>query len=101
MSKNPIVNGLVATLYIVVLVLVMTFGIRLMGPQDTFMTPIAMICLFTLSAAVMGYVFCYQPIMLFVEGKKKQAVQLFLQTVAVFGIITLVVLGLLFTRVIA
>jgi hypothetical protein len=57
---------------------------------------IALISLFTLSAAVMGYLFCYQPAQLYFEGKKKDAVRLFLQTVAVFALITVILFGLLF-----
>ena len=35
--------------------------------------------------------------MLYFDGKKKAAVTLFLQTVAVFGVLTAVALGLLFS----
>jgi hypothetical protein len=48
----------------------------------------------------MGYLFFYQPVQLFIEGKKKQAVNLFIQTVGVFAVITAVVLALLLLRVI-
>jgi hypothetical protein len=47
----------------------------------------------------MGYVFLYQPLLLFLDGHKKNAVNLFLQTVAVFAGITAVVLVLLFSGV--
>lgn len=101
MSKNPLINSSLATLYIVTLVLVMYFGIqKTAGQEDTFIIPIAMISLFTLSAAVMAYLFCFQPIQLYFEGKKKQAVNLFLQTVGVFGITTVLLLILMFSGVI-
>lgn len=97
MTKNPLINGLAAGAYIVFIVTVMTFGTRLLvNKPDSFMAPIAVVSLFTLSAAVMGYVFCYQPLLLYFEGKRKQAVQLFLQTVAVFAGITALFLTLLF-----
>jgi hypothetical protein len=101
MTKNPIINGLGASAYIVLVASVMNFGSKIMphNSSSTFLAPIAMISLFTLSAAVMGYIFLYQPAQLYFDGKKKQAVKLFLQTVAVFGFLTVVALTLLFTGV--
>ena len=99
MSKNPIINGLIASAYIVLVASVMNFGTKLIPHQNSFMAPIAVISLFTLSAAVMGYIFCYQPVQLYFNGKKKQAVQLFLQTVIIFGCLTALSLMLLFTGI--
>ena|SRR3989344_9557354 len=99
MSKNPILNALAAEVYIILLVLLMNFGIKMAGQQNSLIVPIAMISLFTLSTAVMGYLFCYQPIQLYFDGKKKQAVKLFLQTTCIFGGLTFVNLVLLFSRV--
>ncbi|MCL4374877.1 hypothetical protein M1523_03365 [Patescibacteria group bacterium] len=98
MSRNPILNGLSASAYIVVLVLVMNFGTKLAPRSSQLVAPVAVVSLFTLSAAVMGYIFCYQPIQLYFDGKKKAAAQLFLRTVAVFAGFTVVSLILLFTR---
>jgi hypothetical protein len=58
------------------------------------------VSLFTLSAAVMGYLFLYQPLLLLIDGHKKSAVNLFLQTVAVFGAVTFFILILIFSGVI-
>ena len=99
MSKKPVMNALAASAYIVGIAAVMNWGTRLVPHPNSFIVPVAMISLFTLSAAVMGYLFCYQPIQLYFDGKKKQAGQLFLQTVAVFACITLSILILLFSGV--
>jgi hypothetical protein len=99
MSKNPSINAVSAILYIVSIGLFMNFGIKHAPKGDSVFAPIAMISLFTLSAAVMGYLFCLQPLQLYLDGKKQQAVTLFLQTVAVFGAITFVFLLILFTGV--
>ena len=95
MTKNPIINAFVATLYIVIISLIMFYGSKVMSHQDSFLAPILGLSLFTLSAAVMGYVFCYQPIQLYFDGEKKKAVNLFLQTVVSFGCITALVFLLL------
>lgn len=99
MTKNPFVNSLVAILYIVLIASVMFYGTKNVGPTNSVIAPIAVVSLFTLSAAVMGYLFCYQPAQLYFNDKKKEAVRLFLQTVGIFGGITVIVLLLLFTGV--
>ena len=101
MTKNPIVNGLSASTYIILVASVMNFGTKIIPHPNPFMAPIAIISLFTLSAAVMGYIFCYQPTQLYFDGKKKQAVQLFLRTVIVFAFLTALALVLLFSGVLA
>lgn len=100
MTKNPIINAGSATLYITFVALFMFYGSNLFPPKDTILAPIAMISLFTLSAAMMGYFFLYQPFMLALDGHKKQAVQLFLHTVAFFAGITFFIFVLLFLGVI-
>lgn len=99
MTKNPLLNALSATLYIVFVTTVLTLGEKLVGPKDTFLAPIAMISLFTLSAAVMGFVFLYQPGVLYFDGKKKEGVSLFLKTLGTFGILTIISLALLFSGI--
>jgi len=96
MTKSPFLNASAATLYIIFVTLIMNFGSQMAPRSQSLLVPIAVVSLFTLSAAVMGYLFCYQPLQLYFEKKKKQAVTLFLQTVAVFAMFTLVALGLLF-----
>jgi len=101
MSKNPVVNALSASVYIVLVVSLMTFVTQpLKDKPDTFFAPIVFLSMFTLSVAVMAYLFFYQPLLFLIEGKKKEAVRLFFQTVSVFGVITSVFLALLFLGVI-
>jgi hypothetical protein len=99
MTKNPFINGFTASIYIVLVVLIMNFATKMVGNNNSFLVPIAVISLFTLSAAVMGYIFIYPPIQLYFSGKKKPAVKLFLQTTAVFACITIVFLIMLFTGI--
>ena len=88
MTKNPILNAFAAAAYIVLVACIMFYGSRLHEGEDTILAPIAMISLFTLSAAMMGYLFLYQPTQLYLDGKKKEAANLFLKTLGVFAGIT-------------
>ena len=99
MTRNPFINALAATVYISIVASIIFYGTNYTGPVRSVIIPIAMISLFTLSVAVMGYIFGSQPIQLYLDGKKKHAVNLFLQTVAVFAAITALILSLLFSRV--
>lgn len=91
-TKNPIGNAVLALVYIVIVVSVMSFLNRTSGGHDTFITPILALSLFTLSAAVMGYLFLGQPIQMYLDGKKKPAVTFFMKTVGTFAVITIIVL---------
>ncbi len=101
MSKNPIINALSASAYIILIVSVMTFVTQpLRNKPDTFFAPITMLFVLTLSVAVMAYIFFYQSLLLFIEGKGKEAIDLFVKTVGIFAGITAVVLILLFSGLI-
>lgn len=99
MTKNPFLNAGAAIGYIVAIASLMFYGTKNLPREDTLLAPIAAVSLFTLSAAVMAYIFGYQPILLFLDGKKKEAVDIFLRTTLVFGAITGVVLLLLFSGI--
>jgi hypothetical protein len=100
MSKNPLINALSASVYIFLVVSVMTFVTQpLRHKPDTFFAPIAFLSVLTLSVAVMAFLFFYQPFQLFIDGKKKAAVNLFAKTVGIFAAITVVALILLFSGI--
>lgn len=101
MFKKPLINALGAAGYIILVVGVINFlSQKLKDTPDTIGAPIAFLSLLTLSAAVMAYLFLYQPLLLFMEGKKKEAVHLFVRTIGIFAIFTAVVLVLLLSKVI-
>lgn len=96
MTKNPVINALSASAYIILVVTVMTYVSNMQkNKPDTFFAPITFLSVFTLSVVVMAFLFFYQPLQLFIEGKKKVAINLFIKTVGVFAVFTAVVLMLL------
>jgi hypothetical protein len=100
MSKNPIINALGASAYIILIVTLMNFIMKTQSHKpDTIFAPMTVLSLLTLSAAVMIYVFFYQPLQFLIDGKKKEALNLFVKTIGVFAAFTGVVLILLFSGV--
>lgn len=67
--------------------------------DSSLIMPIIIISLFTLSAAVMAYIFGYKPVVLYFDNKKNEAIKLFVNTVIIFGSITFgsILIYLLFT----
>ena len=100
MTKNPLINALAALVYIILVAMVMFYGMEHAGSDKSIIVPITMLSLFTLSAAVMSFIFASQPLQLYLDGKKKEAVKLFLQTLVIFAGITSVLLILLFSGII-
>jgi uncharacterized membrane protein YidH (DUF202 family) len=101
MSKNPIINALSAAGYIGLIVSVINLiSLTHRNKPDTAFAPVVFLSLLTLSVTVMAFLFFYQPLQLFIEGKKKEAASLFAKTVGVFAAFTVVVLILLFAGVI-
>jgi predicted membrane channel-forming protein YqfA (hemolysin III family) len=89
MTKNPFYNALTALVYIIAIVLGLTYMPTIQTKMDDFIMPIIMLSLLVLSVSVMAYIFGYQPLVLFLDDKRKEAISLFLETVGIFGGITL------------
>ena len=72
-------------------------GDRLFGKTDTFITPIIVLLLFTLSASIVGGFILGKPVMLYLDDRKKEAVSLFLNTsfwLAIFTVVALIIAAL-------
>lgn len=95
MKWNPFINAIAAYAYIGVVVLFLHFieSLRHDTP-DTLLDGMGMISLVVFSAAVMAFLFFYQPVLRLVENKKAEAVSYFLKTLGIFGVITVIVLTL-------
>lgn len=98
MPKNPYLSAVYAAGYIATLVLVINFGSQFAKDKpETILIPMAMLSLFVLSAAMMGYLFIMQPLALYLDGKKNEAITFFVKTLATFAGITFVLLIVAFT----
>lgn len=99
MSKNPFLNASAALAYIILIASVMYYGTGIVGSVKSVIAPIAVLSLFTLSAAVMGYIFLFQPLQLYLDGKKKESVNLFSKTLCVFALLTFVIFIIFFSGI--
>ena len=93
MSRTPFHNALAAISYIVLVASLIYNAQFFVGVEKGIIIPIAFLSLFVFSAAVMGFIFLYQPLQLLLEGQKNEAVTLFLKTVATFAGITIVLVS--------
>lgn len=96
LSKQGSLNAVAAFVYILAVVLVLSSLERLMGErEDGFLAPVAFLSLFTLSAAVMASLFFGKPAMLYVDGKKKEALTMLCWTIGTFAVIAICALALM------
>lgn len=96
MNLNPYLNAVAAAAYIGGIVLVIDNATRYVVTETIFV-PMLILSLFVFSAAVMGYLFFFQPAVLFFNGKRKEAVTFFLKTVGTFAICILLFAALVFS----
>ena len=72
--------GVVA--YISFVATIMQFGNQFFGPKDTFLTPVLVLLLFVLSAAVTAGLALGRSVLWYWDGQKKEALTLLAATVA-------------------
>lgn len=96
MKKTSLLNALGTLVYIAIVASIMQNGDRIFGEMENYIGPIAFLLLFTLSAIVVGSLVLGKPILLYLDGKKKEAVQLFFQTAAWIASFTFMVLLIAF-----
>ncbi|TSC86536.1 MAG: Uncharacterized protein G01um10148_522 [Parcubacteria group bacterium Gr01-1014_8] len=87
MTKNPYINASLAAAYIALVATVMTVGEKF-GPDGSILVPMAVLSLFVLSACVMGFIFFFEPVQMYLDGAKKEAISLAYKTIGTFAVIT-------------
>ena len=96
MIKNPYLNAFMALGYIALIILVIskTSSIAEHTP-DTLLAPVTMLSLFVLSAVIMGILFVYEPLRLFMENQKPQALSFLIKTAGTFACFVVILATLL------
>lgn len=100
MTRSPFINAGAALAYIALVATVMFNVPKVEDKVEGLIGPIAFLSLFTLSAAVMAYLFLLEPVKLIIEGKQGEGTKLFLSTLLIFaGITTLIFFSIFFLGV--
>ena len=90
-AKRGVLHAVGAFIYVAAVVALISNLQKIFGerPDPEFLAPLAMISLFCFSAAVMAMLVFGKPVMLYLDGKKKEAVTMLCWTVGSFGVLTL------------
>lgn len=94
-NKKALTGSIATAAYIILVVLFMQY-MQVYAPKpDNVLVPIAMLLLFVFSAAFVGVLIFGKPVMMYLDGKKKEAVLLLGYTLVILLIITLMTFVLL------
>lgn len=94
--KTAFINAIGTAFYIGAVGGFMYYGTMIkIGRKATFLAPVAMLLLFVFSAALTGSLLFGKPALLYVDGKKKEALTLLTYTLLIFFLITVIILVLL------
>lgn len=95
--KRAFINAIGTTAYII-LVASFMFSLRsFQGLEEIVFIPIAMLLLFVCSAAITGFLVFGKPVMLYIDGKKREAVSLLGYTIGILFLITIIAFIFLIT----
>lgn len=94
--KTSLSNALGVAVYVGLVAYVMQHGERIFGKMQNFWGPFAFLMLFVVSAAVVGSLVFAQPVLYYLEDKKKEAVGLFAYTILWLILATVIVFFTLF-----
>ncbi len=95
--KRAFYNALATVAYITIVVTLMTQVERFFSDkEDNFLMPVAFLLLFVTSAAITSGLVLGKPVLMYMDGNKKEAIQLFLYTLGwmAVGVILMFILAL-------
>ena len=81
-------HALLTVFYIAGVATIMTGLEDVFGPRSGILGPIVFLSLFVVSAAVVGMLIFFRPLLWYLESRKKEAIQLAVSTVAFLALIS-------------
>ena len=87
--QNAFINSIGTVAYIALVASFMFFTRDILPKEDTIFVIVSILLLFVCSAAITGFLVFGKPIMLYIDGKKKEAVKLLSYTIFIILLITL------------
>ena len=94
--KLGILQALFITLYCSLVGLVMWKGDEIFGRVDSFIGPIAVLVMLSVSALICGLIVFYKPYKLFFANKKEEAINVVVSTAISLFVILLILFGVMF-----
>ena len=89
--KQSMSFSLLAVIYIAIVVTVMNNADRIFGHVDkSVLAPVGFLLLLVVSVATMGMLIFGRPVMLYIDGKKREAVMMLVSTISALAIITVI-----------
>ena len=79
--KTSLINSIISVLYVSGVAWLMSNGGKLFGEEDNVFGGIAILLLFVISATIMGFLIIGRPLMMYLDGLKKEALKLFYFTI--------------------
>jgi hypothetical protein len=89
--RRAFVDALLTFIYIILVVSFVFSLQQFHDKEDIILIPMAMLLLFVCSASITGFLVFGKPVMLYIDGKKKEAVALLGYTIAILFALTLIV----------
>jgi hypothetical protein len=89
--KRALINALGVVVY-VICVAVFIFSLQRFSsqPDNPILIPISMMLLLVCSATITGFLVFGKPIMLYIDGRKKEAMALLMHTIGILFVMTLI-----------
>lgn len=92
--KYALINSFLTALYIGLVASFLFYGLRSFEQEpDTVFAPLLMLMLFVFSAALTGTLVLGRPVLWYLDGRKKEAINLLFYTLLAFFVIILFALG--------
>ena len=92
--KTSLRNSLGTAVYVAIVAVIIYNAESIFGTMKNIIGPIAFLLLFVTSAAITGFLVLGQPIMLYFDNQRHEAVKLFIYTVAWLFAFTIIALAL-------
>jgi len=95
MNTKSLKNSLLVVVYVALVSYFMQNAEKWIGKMDNFWGPFAFLMLFVISAAIVGYLVFGQPVVLYLDGKKKEALSTIGQTIGwLVGVTVIILIGI-------
>jgi len=88
--QRGFLNAMGTVAYIALIATIMQNGSKIFGETDSFLTPIAVLTMFVLSAAITGSLILGKPVLMYLNGAKSEAIKLFLYTLAWLAVMVII-----------